>query len=192
MSPEAARHLDGEDPEALEEHRAHVKDLHHKKLQFLARIGIDAMAEQLEMSTDEFLTRFAPGSTGERARINWTKLARETQGPTRVGDRARVAANGGQGWVQLLRASGLVNADLLCAQEGDRGYHRCRSANFKVKIGSRNFSVAQKPTAGRVKELFQSEWVETGLVQAGALLLAAWVAVPHEYAHLLPQECPCV
>ena len=151
-----------------------MKDLHERKLTFLAKIGIDFLAAQLEMSVADFLERFDPeNTTAERARVNWTQLARDAQGPTRVGDRLRVAANGGQGWVQLLRASGLVNMDLLCTREGERGFHRRRSANFKIKVGSRKISMAQKPTTARVQELFQKEWVESGLVSVGAQAAAA-------------------
>ena len=175
ISPERARDaFEDEGADGLAAQRAEVKRLHEQKLTFLAKIGIDFLAAQLKMSAADFLERFDPeNTTAERARVNWTQLARDAQGPTRVGDRLRVAANGGQGWVQLLRASGLVNVDLLCTREGERGFHRRRSANYKITVGSRKISMAQKPTTARVQELFQKEWVETGLVSVGAQAAAA-------------------
>ena len=144
ISPEAARDaFDDEGAEGLAAQREAVKDLHERKLTFLAKIGIDFLAAQLEMSVADFLERFDPeNTTAERARVNWTRLARDAQGPTRVGDRLRVAANGGQGWVQLLRASGLVNMDLLCARAK----------------GSAAFIVAAAPTSRSRSGRAKSRW----------------------------------
>ena len=167
-APDAARRLGHDvDPEELEEHRAYVKELHRSKLVFLASIGMKMIANQLDLSFEEFAERFAPGSEEERVRVNWSQVARDAQGPTRVGDRSRIASNGGQGWAQLLRASAQVELDLLCTREGERGFHRRRSANYRIQVGSRKISMAQKPTVAQIKDIFQKTWVETGLVNAG-------------------------
>lgn len=171
LSPEVAADWEAHDEEdGRTSHAEHVKELHERKLLFLARIGCAAIAAQLNLSggARELLECFgsAAPSSADRARVNWTSVAKATCGPLRK-DRSRVARNAGQGWEQLMRASQLLNMDLLCARAGDRGFHTRRSKNFRVKIGNRRISTTQSPTVEHVKELFQTTWVDTGMVSMG-------------------------
>jgi hypothetical protein len=182
VAPDKLRRMrQEEDSETYAGQLEYVQELKEAKLAFIASIGVHAMMKQLSpienptsLDVDAFLTRFSTENpTAERARLNWTQLARDTEGPTRIGDRSKIAPNAGQGWEQLMRASQCgLNMDLLCAQEGDRGYHRCRSANYRIQIGKKKYSMVQKPTSARIKDLFQETWVETGMVTLGVPIKA--------------------
>ena len=106
------------------------------------------------------------GTATERVRVNWSEVARSLCGPCVNGGDA-LAANAGQRWQQLMYAADAFEMHLLVAQPGDRGYHEHRSANFKMKIGGRWVSVAQKPTVQKVKQIYREEWVNTGLTSMG-------------------------
>lgn len=159
--------------EAHAQHLAHATELNGRKLAFVASLGCAAMARQLGGAaadpieqTRAFISRFGPESTA-RARICWSELARMMQGPRAVQSTTKLARNAGQQWQGIMRASEAVNVDLLCPCKGDRGFHTRRSANFKVKVGSKWISISQRPTARAIKDLFQEQWVKTGLVTLG-------------------------
>jgi hypothetical protein len=147
----------------------------------LARVGVHAIIEKEAWNKEpvrkftsfgEFMELYGKGGSAnaeERLCINWSGLASALGGPCMAG-RDAIEKNAGQRWQNLFKDTNDFEMHLLVPQPGDRGYHERRSANFKIKIGGRWVSVAQKPTVQKVKQIYEDEWVKTGLVSIGVAI----------------------